>query len=172
MMGAGIGTVLRGGATTGGTDIIVKVLHTRLRHIGTGTITLIADAFVVTVSALVFRDIDIALYAALGVILQSVVINYVLYGSDGARLMYIISDRNTEIAESIMFGIGAGVTFIRGGGAYTGNDKKILLCAIRMRSLPRVRDIVKDEDENAFMIVTKATSVFGQGFTPNNAAEM
>ena len=172
MMGAGIGVVLRGGATTGGTDIIVKVVRSRLRSVGTGTVTLIIDAFVVTLSAVVFRDIEVALYAALGVIVQSVVINYVLYGSDGARLVYIISDRSEAGAERIMYGLGAGVTFIRWGGGYTGSDKKILLCALRMRSLPRLRDIVRDEDGGAFMIVTKATSVFGEGFLPNSASEL
>ena len=93
-----------------------------------------------------------------------VVLNIVLYGSDEARMVYIISEHDDVIAQRLLKEVDAGATFLYGNGAYTGKDRKVLMCALRMRSVPQARDIVRQEDSDAFMIVTKATSVFGEGF--------
>ncbi len=164
LVSAGIGLVFKGGATTGGSDIIVKLLRLKFRHISTGAIFLFMDGVICLTSGFVFGDIDKALYAGIGVFIQMAVLNTVLYGSDEARMVYIISQREDIIAKRLLEELEAGATYLYGNGVYTGNDKKVLMCVLKMRSLPRAREIVRQEDCDAFMIVTKATSVFGEGF--------
>lgn len=164
LVASGIGIVFRAGATTGGTDIIVKLIRLRYPHLSTGVIFLFVDGAICALSGFVFKNADVALYAVVAVFIQMYVLNTVLYGSDEARIIYIISDRDEDIAKRLLLEIDIGATYLRGNGAYTGKDKKVLMCAMKMRLLPQARHIVKSEDENAFMIVTKATSVFGEGF--------
>lgn len=164
IVSAGIGLVFRGGATTAGTDIIVKLLRLKFPHISTGAIFLFTDGLICLASGIVFGDVDKALFAGIAVFIQMNVLNMVLYGSDEARMVYIISDRDDVIAERLLKEVDAGATFLYGNGAYTGRDRKVLMCALKMRTLPQAREIVRQEDADAFMIVTKATSVFGEGF--------
>lgn len=168
----GIGLVFRGGATTGGTDIIVRIMRQRYRYIRTGTLFLIVDSMIIAASGIVFKDLDIALYAALALTVYMMVFNSVLYGGDGARLVYVISSAKEKIADRIMKELDAGATLLKGKGAYTGQDKEVLMVVLRMRSLPEARDIVREEDKNAFMIVTKATSVFGEGFKSHDEEDL
>lgn len=161
---AGIGLVFRGGATTAGTDIIVKLLKLKFKHISTGAIFLFTDGLVCLASGIAFGNIDKALYAGIAVFIQMNVLNMVLYGSDEARMVYIISRNDESIAKRLMEEIDSGATYLYGNGAYTGQDRKVLMCVLKMRTLPEAREIVRQEDSDAFMIVTKATSVFGEGF--------
>lgn len=161
---AGIGLVFRGGATTAGTDIIVKLLKLKFKHVSTGAIFLFTDGLVCLASGIAFGNIDKALYAGIAVFIQMNVLNMVLYGSDEARMVYIISRNDESIAKRLLEEIDAGATYLYGNGAYTGQDRKVLMCVLKMRTLPEAREIVRQEDSDAFMIVTKATSVFGEGF--------
>lgn len=164
LVAAGIGLVFRGGATTGGSDIIVKLLRLKFRHISTGAIFLFTDGLICLISGFVFGDIDKALFAGIGVFIQMSVLNMVLYGSDEARMVYIISERDDIIAKRLLKELDVGATYLYGNGVYTGNDKKVLMCALRMRLLPQAREVIRQEDSDAFVIVTKATNVFGEGF--------
>ncbi len=164
LVAVGIGLVFRGGATTGGTDIIVKLLRLKFPHMSTGATFLIADGSICLLAGIVFNNIEKALYAGIALCMQMFVLNMVLYGSDEARIVYIISEKDNVIAKRLLEEVDAGGTYLYGCGAYTGNDKKVLMCTLRMRALPQAREIVRAEDTNAFMIVTKATGVFGEGF--------
>ena len=164
LVAAGIGLVFRGGATTGGSDIIVKLLRLKFRHISTGAIFLFTDGLICLISGIVFGDIDKALFAGIGVFIQMSVLNTVLYGSDEARIVYIISKHDDLIAKRLLKELDVGATYLYGNGVYTGNDRKVLMCALRMRLLPQAREIIRQEDSDAFVIVTKATNVFGEGF--------
>ncbi|MBQ1205690.1 MAG: YitT family protein [Clostridia bacterium] len=164
LVASGIGLVFRGGATTAGTDIIVKLLRLKFRHISTGAIFLFTDGLICLSSGLVFKNFDNALYAAIAVFIQMFVLNMVLYGSDEARMVYIISERDEIIAARLLKEIDAGATYLYGNGVYTGKDRKVLMCALKMRSVPQAREIIRQEDSDAFVIVTKATNVFGEGF--------
>jgi uncharacterized membrane-anchored protein YitT (DUF2179 family) len=164
LVAAGVGLVFRGGATTAGTDIIVKLLRLKFRHISTGAIFLFTDGLVCLASGIVFKDLDNALYAAIAVFVQMFVLNMVLYGSDEARMVYIISEKDTAIAQRFLDELDVGATYLNGNGAYTGKDRKVLMCALRMRAVPQAREIIRQEDSDAFVIVTKATNVFGEGF--------
>jgi uncharacterized membrane-anchored protein YitT (DUF2179 family) len=164
LVASGIGLVFRGGATTAATDIIVKLLRLKFRHISTGAIFLFTDGLICLSSGLVFKNFDNALYAAIAVFIQMFVLNMVLYGSDEARMVYIISERDEIIAARLLKEIDAGATYLYGNGVYTGKDRKVLMCALKMRSVPQAREIIRQEDSDAFVIVTKATNVFGEGF--------
>lgn len=164
LVASGIGLVFRGGATTAGTDIIVKLLRLKYRHISTGAIFLFTDGLICLASGIVFKNFDSALYAAIAVFIQMFVLNMVLYGSDEARMVYIISERDEIIAARLLKEIDAGATYLYGNGVYTGKDRKVLMCALKMRSVPQAREIIRQEDSDAFVIVTKATNVFGEGF--------
>ncbi len=159
-----VGVILRAGATTGGMDIIVKALRLRFPHLKTGKIFFIADACIVTLSGIVFRDIRAALYAAISVICTSFVMDIVLYGRDEAKMLYIISGKSERIAERLLADINIGVTYINGQGAYSGDNKKVILCVVKKPVSPRVEEIVKEEDPESFMIITSATEVFGEGY--------
>lgn len=172
LQAVGIGLVFRTGATTGGTDIIVRLLRLKFRYMKTGTIFLMIDGVIIAASGIVFKDLDIALYAALSLTVYMMMFNSVLYGGSEARLIYIISGKRERIASRIMTELDAGATILEGKGAYTGQEREVLMAVLRMRSLPEARDIVREEDKNAFMIVTKATSVFGEGFKSHDEEEL
>lgn len=171
LMGAGMGLLYRGGASSGGMDVIAKLVHLRFPHVKTGGVYLALDAMVVTVTGIVFWDIDLALYAAVGILVSTYLLNIVLYGSDEARMVYIISDKPEEIADKILKA-DRGVTYLRGFGAYSGNEKKVLLCVLRPKELPFARELVASCDPNAFMIVAGASAVFGEGFKPHGAEDL
>ena len=159
-----IGVIFRAGGTTGGMDIVVKALRLHFPHLKTGKIFFIADALVVTLSGIVFRDLNAALYAALSAICASVVMDIVLYGRDEAKMQYIISAHAEQIAGRLLSDLDIGVTYINGQGAYSGDNKKVILCVVKKPVSPRVEEIVRQEDPDAFMIITSATEVFGEGY--------
>lgn len=164
LIACSIGVIFKRGATTGGTDIIIKCLRLKFPHMKTGVLFFITDVCVVTLSGFVFRNIDAALYAGIAVVVTSVVLDVVLYGRDGAKLIYIISDKPEKITDRILAELDVGVTYLRGEGAYSGKEKKIIMCVVRKAIAPRMENIVKEEDSDAFMIITSATEIFGEGY--------
>lgn len=164
VMAISMGMILKAGATTGGVDIIVKVLRLKYRHLKTGNLYLIMDAIVVSLSGIMFRNLETALYAAVAIFVSSVVMDTVLYGKDGAKMIYIISDHPDELTARILGDLDIGVTTLQGEGAYSGKEKKVLMCVMRKPLAPKAQQIVKEEDPDAFMIVSDATEIFGEGY--------
>ena len=164
IMAVSLGMIFRAGATTGGMDIIVKVLRLKYKHLKTGNLYLMMDAAVVTLSGIMFRNLEIALYAAVTIFVSSVVLDTVLYGKDGAKMIYIISDRPKEITERLLADLEIGVTALHGEGAYSGREKEVLLCVMRKPLAPKAQQIVREEDAEAFMVVSDATEIFGEGY--------
>lgn len=164
LLAGSIGFIFKAGATTGGTDIIVKVLRLKMPHLKTGGLFLMIDVMIVTASAFVFRDVERAVYAGLTVFLSSMVLDFVLYGKDGAKLIYIISDKPEAITERLLNELDTGVTYIQGSGAYSGKEKKVIFCTVRKQLAPKTEAIVRDEDPEAFMIVSSATEIYGEGY--------
>lgn len=164
LLALSMGWIFKAGATTGGMDIVVKVLRLKFPHLKTGSLYLLIDATVVTASAFVFHNIDRALYAGVVVFLTSFLLDLVLYGRDGAKLIYIISDHSESITKRILEELDIGVTHVRGVGAYSGKDKNVIMCVIRKPLAPKAEDIVKEEDPMAFMIVTSAMEIYGEGY--------
>lgn len=164
LIAVGLGFVFRAGGTTGGTDIIIKVIRKSKPYIRTGTLLLLLDAVVVVMSVIVFGDLDKALYAGLGAFVTSNILDLVLYGRDEAKLLFIISDHSEQITQRLLVQLSAGVTYLEGKGAFSGKEKKILLCVMRKPLYPKAEEIVRQEDSEAFMIVSSATEIYGEGY--------
>lgn len=159
-----IGLIIKAGATTGGTDIIVKWLRVKFPYLKTGVLFFITDVIIISVSGIVFRDLDVALYAGIIAVVNSFMLDFVLYGKDEAKLQYIISDKADAITDRLLKELDIGVTQIEGRGAFSGKEKKVLMCVAKKPVSPRVEDIVKEEDADAFMVITSATEIFGEGY--------
>lgn len=160
----GMGGVFKAGATTGGMDIVVKLCKLKFPYMKTGSLFLIMDFLVVLASAFVFQDIDRAFYSAMEVFVTSTLLDLVLYGKDGAKLIYIISDKSEKIAARLLDELNIGVTYMEGQGAYSGKEKKVIMCVTRKQMAPRAEEIVKEEDPNTFMIVSSASEIYGEGY--------
>ena len=164
LMAVSLGIVFKAGATSGGTDIIIKLLRLRLPHLKTGLLFLLTDAVIVTASAFVFKDIDTALYAGLVVFINSVLLDVVLYGRDGAKMFFIISDHHQEIGRRLMKELDISATYISGQGAYSGMSKNVILCVVKKTLSPKLEEIVRQEDPKAFTIITSATEIYDEGY--------
>lgn len=167
LSGFGLALVFHRGGTTGGTDIIARNIHKRLPFISVGKIIFIVDLIVLTAAALVYKNLESGLFAAIAIFVSIKTLDSVVYGvaHDNGKLMFIISDEYDEISKEIMSSLGRGVTILDAEGAYQHSDKKVLLCALRSRQVHLVNNIVKDVDESAFVIVTTATAISGYGFS-------
>ena len=172
LVATGIGLVFRGGGSTGGFDIIVKLLRRKFRHMKTGVLYFALDISVITLSAIVFHDVLVAMYAVVTVFVNSTVLDIVLYGKDNAKMVYIITDSPDAVADRLMQEVETGVTMLHGEGAYTKKNKKVLMCVLHDQQYPLLRDVVKQEDKHAFLIVTKATEIFGEGYKNPYAEEL
>lgn len=159
-----IGVVLKNGATTGGADIIVKLLRLKYPHIKTGKLFMMFDITVVSLSGILFHNIDAALYAFIGIFVMSAVMDMVLYGQDEAKLVFIVSEKSQILAEKLLVDVDAGVTFLTGRGAYSKREKDVILCVVKKSTYPKVEEVIKDTDPQAFLIVTHANEIYGEGY--------
>lgn len=162
--GFGLGIIYYAGATTGGTDIIAKFVRLRFPYINFGTIVLVTDAVIIIAFATIFDRVEAAMYAVIAMFVVSKVIDLVLYGIDNSSVCYIISENKDQIVKDITDKLHRGVTIIKGEGAYSHNEKQVLLCVIKRTQIADIRRIIKNIDENAFFIVSDAKNVFGKGF--------
>ncbi len=159
-----IATIFKCGATSGGADIIIKLLRLKYPHIRTGRLFMIFDISVVALSGILFRNIDAALYAFIGIFVMSAVMDLVLYGQDEAKMVFIISEKSEFLADKMMMDVDAGVTFLTGRGAYSKKEKNVIMCVIRKSVYPKIEEIIKEEDPTAFLIVTHAHEIYGEGY--------
>lgn len=165
LLGIGLGIVYRAGATTGGSDIIAKLMRKKYAHINLGTFILIIDILIIGTYAIVFDKWESALYALIAMFLGSKLIDIVLYGASASKMCYIISDHPEEVKSFILEKLDKGVTILDGYGGYSGDKKKVLLCVIHPRQIVEIRAAVKNIAPDAFIIITDAKEVFGQGFS-------
>lgn len=166
LSGLGLGLIFARGGSTGGTDIIAVSLNKRFPHISTGRLMLLSDAVVLTAAAIVYGNIESALYAGITIFVSVRVIDAVTYGTSrgNGKLIFIISDSYDVISREIIQKLGRGVTVLNGSGAYTGNSKRVLMCAARPNQVVKITKGVKIIDKNAFIVVTTANSILGEGF--------
>lgn len=164
IMGGSLGVVFLQGATTGGTDLIARLLKLKLAWLPMGRLLLAVDLLVIVAVAVAFRNIYSALYGVVALYISSFVMDQVLYGMDNAKVAYIISDHNDEISSAIVQDLDRGVTILHGQGAYTGAEKQVLMCAFKQREIAAIKAAVKDIDPDAFLIVCNAHEVLGDGF--------
>lgn len=172
--GVGLGLIFLRGAATGGTDLVATLLKLHIPHIPVGKLLICVDGTVVLASALVygFRSdnlasvINVATYSAILIFILSKVIDSMLYGMNigAGRMMFIISKKNEEISRRILAEIKRGVTALKSRGVYTSIEGEVLLCAMRKQEITKTYEIIKDVDENAFVIVGEAAEITGLGF--------
>lgn len=162
--GVGHGIGLYVGATTGGVDIVAKIVQLGLRHIQLGKILLFVDLVIIAIAMIVYKNFNIGLYSIVCLWLTTVSIDRILEGFNFGKLIFIISDYSVEIAEAVNNKMVRGATFLHGYGSYTGNPKNIIMCTIKKREIPIIKDIIKTYDKNAFVLITDVREVLGEGF--------
>lgn len=165
LCGLGLGIVFIYGTSTGGSDILVRLLKLRYRHVPIGQISMYFDALVVTLTGLVFQDLTKALYTGLVVFLCGQVIDAVVYRFDYSKVAMIISKEHTAIARAIGEKLDRGATFLRGEGSYSGNEIKVVLSAVKRQQIAELKELVTQIDPNAFIILQDAHQVLGDGFS-------
>ena len=165
MNGLAGGIIFHTGATTGGTDIAARLVRLKYAHINFGTISLALNVVVVAAFAVIFKRVDSAMYTVIMMYVSSRVVNLILYGLSNSGICYIITIMPTEIARAIGTRLGRGATILRGEGAYSGEERDIVLCAVRRHQIPELRRIVADIDGRSFVIVTQSHEVFGKNFS-------
>ena len=158
-----LGLVFSQGATTGGTDIIGKLLKLKFPWLPIGKLVMIPDMVVVILAAVVFGTVNAALYGLIQMYLLSKVMDMILYGWDTSRVAYIITDRWEETVQGLL-DMNRGVTLLQGKGAYTGAEKQVLLVAFRQREIVPIKRMLREIDPKAFFIVCDAHEILGEGF--------
>lgn len=163
---SGIGTsiVLNANASTGGSDLLAQIVKSYKPDVKTGSIIVLIDALVVVASTVIFGEIEIGLYSAISIYIMGKVLDLFFEGIDFAKMMIIISPNYQEISDEINKKIRRGTTAIYGKGMYKEEEKKLLLCVASRREVREIRKIVKEIDKNAFLIITNAREVYGEGF--------
>lgn len=163
LLGAGVGFTYLREATSGGTDIVAKILNRYQPHLTLGRLQLITDAVVIAVGYAVFRDLDSALYAIVSVFVQSKVVDMLVYGGQECRFLLVFSERPREIADRLLKG-DKGVTLLSAQGAYSGASQQVVATAVYKNDYARVKRIIRETDPAAFVVTTGASEVLGEGF--------
>ena len=172
IMGAALGLMLQKNATTGGTELLARLLKYVIPRLSIGKICLVIDVIVVSLYAIAFGKFESTLYGIIAMYVCSIAMDMVIYGSINAKLIYIISEHQQAITQKLME-MGLGGTIITGKGAYTGNEKNILMCAARPGKIAAIKAVVsKIDPDKAFIIVSDAKEVFGEGFGEYGADSM
>ncbi len=163
--GFGLGLVYKTGGTTGGADIGARMLRRKYPYINFGTLSLSLDAAVVLCYALSIGKLDAAMYTVITMFASSRVVNLVLYGAMNSSVCYIITIKPREIAEAVSQSLHRGATLLKAEGAYTGEERFVVLCVIRRREIAEVKKIITRIDSRSFVIVTSSHEIFGKNFS-------
>ncbi len=167
MMGAGLSLVFMRGATTGGTDIAAKLINHRFPFVSMGRIIMLVDFLVVAITAVYYKNFQSGLYSVVLLYASSRVFDSLLYGFDRGKLMHIITTHPDEVAGAVFEQLGRGVTKINAEGAYTGEARPLLLCAVRPSEVSALQRIIKTVDPSAFVVISDAGEILGEGFKKN-----
>ncbi len=165
LLGIGLGLIFRGGANTGGTDIIAQICN-RFSNFSVGLWMLIVDTIIITIAGFVTHSIELALLGYLALFLSTRVVDLILEGFDYARAVFIVSDKNEEIIGGVYEQLKRGVTVLDGFSPYTKARKPVVMCVITKRETQHIKNLVKEIDKDAFVILTDVFEVLGHGFRP------
>jgi uncharacterized membrane-anchored protein YitT (DUF2179 family) len=167
LMGLGLGVVFRQEATTGGTDLAARIVHGSLSYFSVAQILLLIDVLVVLTAAVSFRSYEAGLYAVVALTVNTRIIDRVTVGINFAKAAYVISEKSGEVAVQLLKELDRGVTGLSGRGMYSGRGKEVLVCVLKAREVPRLKRVVREIDPAAFVYITDAREVFGEGFQPH-----
>ena len=163
LLGVALGLILRGGATTGGTDMAARMLHKHFQHISVGTILFAIDCVSVLMAGISI-EVEYALYALICIYISGKVVDMVMTGVTHEKACYIISDQYEAIKQEIMVKLERGVTVLHAEGGWSGQQRPVLLCVLSAQEVGRVKAIVRAADEAAFVFISDAHEVLGEGF--------
>lgn len=164
ILGFGLGIIFKFGGTTGGTDLAGAILNRKFPALSLATFMMIIDLVVVVFAGVVEKKIEISLYSIIAMYTTVKIIDLVLEGVGYVKGFYIITSKPEEVSDILMLELGRGVTALKGKGMYTKIDKDVLLCVVSRAQFTRAKEIVKDIDPNAFVMVTEMYEVLGEGF--------
>lgn len=164
LLGISLAIVLTNGGSTGGTDIVVKLLLLKNPHVSLGNMVMLTDIVVVVAGALVYRDIETILYGVVMIYVSGEVIDRMVKGSDARWMVLAMSTRGEEISRQVQGEIGRGTTIINATGGYSGQNIPILLCVVDAREMFALKKIIRRCDTRAFVIVSQAAEILGEGF--------
>ena len=162
--GAGVGLALIEGASTGGTDILSRLVQKAFPHGKIGSILMLVDALVILLSLIVFKTINLALYGILALFVASFSINLLISKLNVSKLAFVVTDKGEEISKILVSHSPRGVTIIESVGAYTMEKNEVLLCALKENELPRFQEEILRIDGKAFIIYSESTTIVGNGF--------
>lgn len=162
--GVGLGFVFMSGTSTGGSDIVVRLVKLKAKNLPIGQIALIFDLIVVILTAIAYGDFNNALYTAITVFLCDKMIDAVAYGFDYSNVALIISKEYARLPELIDAKLGRGSTYLYSQGTYSKTDNKVVLVAVKRKQINDLKELVVDIDPDAFVILQEAHQVLGDGF--------
>lgn len=164
LMGLGISIIMLRGSTTGGVDIIAKLINERLPYLSVGKIMLFIDALIIALTAIVYKNAQSALYSIVTLYASAKVMDLMLYGADKGKIVYIISEHIQDIVYDILHVINRGVTIIDVTGGYKQEKKQMIMCTVRRNEVHTVFKSVRNHDNKAFIVVGEAGEIHGNGF--------
>lgn len=164
LFGIGAAMTFIENANTGGTDIIGRLIQSKYPYFPIGTLLLIIDGIIITVSLIIFRNVDLALFGLFGLFISTFVIDLLIDKLNSSKLAFVITDKGDKISAMILENSRRGVTMLNARGAYSGARKKLLICALKNRQMPEFHKMITEADSNAFIIFTKSEKIFGLGF--------
>lgn len=164
IIGLGTALVLKGKGTTGGTELVSAILKEFNFKMKLGNMIVLIDIIIVLLNMILLKEIEIGLYSAIAIYIMGKIIDIVFEGTDFTKLLFIISNKNEQIAEKIGYLLKRGTTGLYGKGMFTDKDKMVLMCATNRRDVIRVKEIIHSIDSKSFIIITNAREVLGKGF--------
>ena len=164
LLGVGLGMIFSAGYTTGGTDILSMLLRLKHPHLRIGLAILIIDCFVLTASVLLFHDIEAGLYGIIALFCSGKLVDSMVYYGDSSRIAFIVTTKHKEVTEAILKKLDRGTTVINAEGGFTGESRKIIMCAVRHREFAKLKDTVFETDDNAFLSSAVSDGIYGEGF--------
>lgn len=164
LQGSGLGLIMITGATSGGTDIVARLVHKFFPHITIGRVVMLADAVIIAAGMLVFGSIETGLYAIIVIFVSTKVIDSMIYGTGNGKMLMVVTDKADEVSKAIISSSRRGVSIIPAIGAYTGESKNVLLCVARKHEISGIIKTIKSIDDKTFIIVSEANEILGEGF--------
>ncbi len=171
LSGIGLGFVFSAFSTTGGTDLMASLIQHFFKHVTVANIMFVLDGMIILLGMYIF-GVENAMYAIMSIYISVRVIDTMLEGIHFSKAAFIISKRNDIIARAILENLERGVTGLEGQGKFTGNDREVLLCVVSKREIVKLKEIVRDIDLNAFVIVADVREVVGEGFIEYEASKI
>lgn len=164
LVGVGCGIVFMQGASTGGVDIAARLLKYKFPNISMGKLMLLVDMTIAVITGIAFRDINKVLYCIVALFVSSEALDAVIYRFDYSYVAMIITDQDVVVRDAIADRLDRGCTYLQGEGAYTGQPKKVIYCAIKRQQVAELKELVMETDPNAFFVLQEAHQVLGEGF--------